>query len=102
VPKITEWSKSAFSSADNNRHDDEDPRGHETVNDSEKVHNVRATEHHDNLSGYSSTFTSSHVKSGQFISQEELETAFYHDLPRLKLEEFFKDIKDKVCAHSET
>ncbi|RQM11125.1 hypothetical protein B5M09_002887 [Aphanomyces astaci] len=48
-----------------------------------------------NLQGYSSSFHANHVKSGQFISQDELESAFYHDVARLALDEFVKDPKEK-------
>ncbi|RHY92346.1 hypothetical protein DYB37_000008 [Aphanomyces astaci] len=96
VPQLSSWAVSAFSNTTNQRVTDDD---NDLIAADEKDDDVAAKKGgsvYSNLQGYSSSFHANHVKSGQFISQDELESAFYHDVARLALDEFVKDPKEKV------
>ncbi|ETV84267.1 hypothetical protein, variant [Aphanomyces astaci] len=95
VPQLSSWAVSAFSNTTNQRVTDDD---NDLIAADEKDDHVAAKKGgsvYSNLQGYSSSFHANHVKSGQFISQDELESAFYHDVARLALDEFVKDPKEK-------
>ncbi|CAK4086161.1 unnamed protein product [Aphanomyces euteiches] len=92
VPQLTPWAISAFSK-DNNVHDIVTDGDEE--NDDEKDSVQPNNGIYSDMLGYSTAFHANHIKSGQFISQDELESAFYHDLTFLKLDDFVNDQRDK-------
>ncbi|KAF0697514.1 Aste57867_11824 [Aphanomyces stellatus] len=95
VPQLSSWALSAFSN-DNQQHFEDDANAEADEKDDDGPRSrLRNPNVYGDLRGYSSSFHANHVKSGQFISQEELESAFYHDVSYLKLDEFLKDSKDK-------
>ncbi|OQR83161.1 hypothetical protein ACHHYP_15018 [Achlya hypogyna] len=96
VPVMTEWAISAFSNASNQQTDLE-PDDH-VDNGMAASKDLEPLDAQSEINGYAKAHQSTHVRSGQFISQEEIEAAFYHDLPYLKLDEFVKDTKDREDA----
>ncbi|RHY15862.1 hypothetical protein DYB25_006024 [Aphanomyces astaci] len=96
VPQLSSWAVSAFSNTTNQRVTDDDNDLIAADEKDDHVATKKGGSVYSNLQGYSSSFHANHVKSGQFISQDELESAFYHDVARLALDEFVKDPKEKV------
>ncbi|ETV91498.1 hypothetical protein H310_14017 [Aphanomyces invadans] len=99
VPQLSSWAVSAFSNANNQHVDHDKSTAADEKNDVESFSKGdNRSSVYSNIQGYSSSFHASHLKSGQFISQDELESAFYHDVAQLEIDEFLKDPKDKEDA----
>ncbi|OQS06172.1 hypothetical protein THRCLA_01779 [Thraustotheca clavata] len=92
IPEMSEWAISAFSNISNQHIELEK---NEDEEDDNRTSGSKALDPQETLAGYAKAHLMTHVKSGQFISQEEIEAAFYHDMTFLALDEFIKDSKDR-------
>ncbi|EQC38469.1 hypothetical protein SDRG_04177 [Saprolegnia diclina VS20] len=92
IPVMTEWAASAFSNTSNQQSEVEPDAGDiDGIAGKGRI----PRDAPDAINGYAKAHQATHVRSGQFVSQEEIEAAFYHDLPFLQLDEFVKEAKDR-------